>query len=115
MAIYLDEQVGPHLKYLLQKQLKNSPKDFVADRLLKMVEADDERKKKIALCDHQWNEMTGHHVQCDKCQCLLNGEEWISDSFLRERGADDPPFSTHIEESAIPHSTLTDPNVPKLL
>lgn len=85
MAIFLDEQTGPMLKQLLKRELKRLPSNFVADRLLKMVEADDERKQKILTCTHQWNKMTGHKTQCDFCWALQDGYEiWESDSFMRE-------------------------------
>jgi len=109
MAIYLDEQVGPYLKQLLKRELVRLPSNFVAKRLLKMVESDDERKQTIATCEHDWNPLIGHKTQCNKCGGLLDGfEEWTSESFLRERGLDYPP-STKVD-SAIPDSTPTQPN-----
>ena len=79
MAIYLDEQVGPYLKYLLTKKIKDSPKDFVAARLLKMVIADDERKAKIASCTHSYQPMYGFHEICNECYGLKNGYEiWVN-------------------------------------
>jgi hypothetical protein len=114
MAIYLDEQTGPMLKALLKREIKRLPSNFVAERLLKMVESDEERKATIDSCEHDWNPMTGHKTQCNKCGGLLDGfEEWTSDSFLRERGADNPPSSQ--DDSAIPHSTPTHPDASKLL
>jgi hypothetical protein len=86
MAIYLDEQVGPYLKYLLQKKLKDSPKDFVAERLLKMVIADDERKAKIASCPHRYQPMYGFHEICPDCGGLKNGfEEWVNEKLNNTR------------------------------
>jgi len=82
MAIYLDEQVGPYLKQLLKRELIRLPKNFVAERLLKMVESDDERKATIASCEHDWNPCVGHRTICNTCYALKDGfEEWTSDSF----------------------------------
>ena len=86
MAIYLDEQTGPMLKTLLKRELLRLPSNFVADRLLKMVISDDERKAKISSCEHDWNPMTGHKTQCNKCGGLKDGfEEYTSDEFIKSQ------------------------------
>lgn len=84
MAIYLDQQTGPMLKQLLKRELIRLPSNFVAERLLKMVISDDERKATIASCEHDWNPMTGHKTQCNKCGGILDGfEEWTSNELLK--------------------------------
>jgi hypothetical protein len=80
MAIYLDDQVGPYLKQLLKRELVRLPSNFVADRLLKMVETDDARKEKISACEHSYQPLFGFHEQCTKCTGLKNGYEiWVEE------------------------------------
>lgn len=77
MAIYLDDQTGPMLKNLLKKEIARLPSNFVAERLLKMVEGDDERKATIRSCSHSFNEMVGHRETCRKCFSTKDGfESW---------------------------------------
>ena len=86
MAIYLDEQVGPMLKQLLKRELLRLPSNFVAERLLKMVVADDERKAKIASCTHEYIPLVGHREECNVCGGLKDGfEEWTNEDLLNDR------------------------------
>lgn len=91
MAIYLDEQTGPVLKMLLKREIKRLPTNFVADRLLKMVESDDQRKLKISSCDHVFQTLYGFHEQCNKCYGLKDGYEiWVNEelkSTLQPKGS----------------------------
>lgn len=80
MAIYLDEQTGPELKRLLKKEIELHPKNFIAPRLLKMVESDDKRKETIKTCEHSYQPMFGFHDKCSKCGGLDNGAEiWTNE------------------------------------
>jgi hypothetical protein len=115
MAIYLDEQTGPVLKMLLKRELKRLPSNFVADRLLKMVEADDLRKETISKCEHDYQPMYGFHAICPKCYGLKDGYEiWSATPITEkeERGADNPPSSK--DDSAIPPSIPTHPDAEQI-
>lgn len=81
---------------LLKRELKRLPSNFVAERLLKMVEADDLRKETIANCDHDYQKLYGFHEQCTKCTGLKNGYEiWVCEDlkYTVDRGNGDP--TTH--------------------
>lgn len=67
MPIYLDNQTRPVLKRLLEKRMKESPKDFVSERILRAVEADERRLESITNCEHEVGEFTGHKTCCVKC------------------------------------------------
>lgn len=67
MALYLDNQTRPVLKRLLQKRLLDYPKDFVSERLLKAVEADENRLQEISICEHESAKYTGKKTCCAKC------------------------------------------------
>ena len=85
MAIYLDEQTGTELKRLLKKEIELHPKNFIAPRLLKMVESDDQRKENIKNCEHSYQPMFGFHDKCNKCTSLSNGAEiWTKDPITIE-------------------------------
>ena len=79
--IFLDGQTGTYLHTLLKKQLEKNPADWIAKRLLGKVQEDDERKQQMKDCtEHDWNPMTGHHTQCNKCWALKDGYEvWETD------------------------------------
>ena len=84
MPIYLDEQTGPMLLMLLKRELKRLPTNFVADRLLKMVETDDARKEQIRTCEHDHQPLYGYHEHCGKCSGLKNGFEYFGNEKLTQ-------------------------------
>jgi len=88
MAIYLDEQTGPELKRLLKKEIELHPKNFIAPRLLKMVEQDDKRKETIKNCEHEYSPMYGFHDKCNKCSGLSNGAEIWTNNPVTQKDID---------------------------
>ena len=79
MAIYLDNQTRPVLKRLLKKRLEASPKDFVTERILGAVEADERRLEEMGDCNHEPGNYIGEKNCCSKCGSFYSpgmGEGW---------------------------------------
>lgn len=80
MAIFLDNQTSSEIKRLLKKEILLNSHNFIAPRLLKMVESDDQRKLEISLCEHNYQPMYGFHEKCNLCTGLKDGfEEWVNE------------------------------------
>lgn len=76
--IFLDNQTSPMLKTLLKKEIEAHPLNFIASRLLKMVEEDEARKEKIKTCEHTYQPLYGFHERCKGCGGIKDGyETWV--------------------------------------
>lgn len=79
MAIYLDEQTRPLIEKLVKDRQDSHPKDFIADRLAKALEADRDRLKALAICEHSPAFYLGKKACCAKCNSFYKpgqGESW---------------------------------------
>lgn len=78
MAIYLDEQTRPYLERLIKKRVEKSDKDFIAERIDKMLVADQERLNSIRECSHITGTYSGKKTCCTKCGSSPKGgrTEW---------------------------------------
>ena len=59
--------------------MEASPKDFVSERILKAVIADEERLQRLAECKHEEAKYLGHKTCCSKCGANFkkgHGFEW---------------------------------------
>lgn len=102
--IFLDEQTGPELKRLLKKEIELHPKNFIAPRILKSIEADDKRKQIISTCEHEYSPMYGFHDKCNKCSGLNNGAEIWSNKPITKKDID---FIRKTQDSIKGHCTDT--------
>lgn len=85
MAIYLDEQTRPGLTRILKKWKEGHETDFICDRLIKALEADNQRLEYIRDCQHEPGSYTGHKRCCVKCGANYDvgmGENWSLDTDL---------------------------------
>lgn len=120
MAIYLDDQTTSEIKRILKKEIERSPHNFIAPRLLKMVENDDQRKENIKTCTHKNQRLFGFKEECNKCHGKVNGYEvWVCEELKETLGVEkgNGEQTTHQSKdfgNTAP-STLTHPDQSTLL
>jgi hypothetical protein len=78
MAIYLDHQTRPYLERLIKKQIEKSDKDFIAQRVMGMLEADWKRLERMGECEHEEGTYTGKKTCCKKCEAVYKEGQGIS-------------------------------------
>jgi len=78
MAIYLDQQTRPYLERLIKNQIIKSDKDFIAKRIMSMLETDQKRLDGIRDCKHEFAKYIGEKTCCVHCGTYDDGmgESW---------------------------------------
>ena len=76
--IFLDRQTRPYLERLIRNQIIKSDKDFIAKRIIGMLEADWKRLEEVKNCKHKYGEYIDKKTCCIKCgdYGVDMGEEW---------------------------------------
>jgi hypothetical protein len=75
MAIYLDQQTRPYLERLIRNQIIKSDKDFIAKRIMSMLESEEKTIKEMSECEHEFVEYVGSRISCCKCNSFQE-ERW---------------------------------------